>query len=216
MINLDDDLEYFSYAMPTGPVEAADVQGLVRHFQSRNRRPRLEFCRELWPGVPSLLEGAGFELEIAAPIMLLPREGWLPIEPVIPSHLAVGSEAGELRKIANVAFGMPDDDTADNSSTAEQLDTGSLLGALCEIDGKAVGCGYAQGNQTVREIAGIGTLPDFRRRGIASSVITTLLTKFFLDGGKVAWLTPGDDGAEAVYTKLGFKPAATQVNYRLP
>lgn len=216
MINMADELEYFSYAMPIGPVAEADVEGLVRHFQSRNRRPRLEFCRELWPDVPAQLEAHGFALEIAAPIMLLPRESWLPVEPVIRSRLASGNDAGSLRKVANIAFGMPDDESGDDSSTVSQLDTGELLGALCEIEEQPVGCGYAQGNRLVREIAGIGTLPQFRRRGIASSVITTLLTKFFLDGGKLAWLTPGDDGAEAVYTKLGFKPAATQVNYRLP
>lgn len=215
MINVEDPLEYFSYAMPIGPIGDADVEAIKAHFKSRDRRPRLEFCRELWPDVPPKLEAAGFELEIAAPMMILPVTGWRPMEPMTPARLATPDEAQILRKIANSAFGMPGGDDDNVESSRQQIETGELLAAICEIDGQAIGCGFAQGNQSVREIAGIGTLDGYRRRGVASSIITVLLTKFFLDGGQLAWLTPGDDGAEAVYTKLGFEPTATQVNYRL-
>jgi predicted GNAT family acetyltransferase len=52
----------------------------------------------------------------------------------------------------------------------------------------------------------------YRRRGYAGVVIRALLDRFFTAGGEIAWLTPGDAGAERLYTNLGFVPTATQLN----
>jgi hypothetical protein len=157
MINGDDRLEYFSYAMPVGEIGAGDVDALVAHFRSRDRKPRLEFCRELWPEVPAHLEAAGFTKEFEGPVMILPRSQWRGGAARVPARLATGADALTLRKVANQAFGMPEDE-GDERQSAIQIDAGALLAALVELDGKVVGCGFAQGTTAVREVAGIVTI----------------------------------------------------------
>jgi predicted GNAT family acetyltransferase len=61
------------------------------------------------------------------------------------------------------------------------------------------------------ELAGVGTRPDHRRKGVALAVSSFLLRQFF-ESGKVVWLSAADAAAQAVYEKLGFELAGTQVN----
>lgn len=65
----------------------------------------------------------------------------------------------------------------------------------------------------VTEVAGVGTIHSHRRRGyggIATAYAT--LKAFELTGATLAWLTPGDDGADRVYRRLGYAPKATAVH----
>jgi predicted GNAT family acetyltransferase len=69
----------------------------------------------------------------------------------------------------------------------------------------------------VTEIVGVATLPGFRRRGIGALVTAhTVRAAATLAGVTLPWLTPGDNGADRVYRRIGFSPAATAVHLADP
>ncbi len=212
LITAEDPLTYFNYAVPTSPPTPGDCQALIAHFIAASRSPRLEYFADLWPQVGPMLEQHGFSVERTAPIMALRREEYAGNH--TKARPAAPSDACAMRTVSGIAFGMESDPSSD-AQTAQSLSDGSLLGAVSESGG-VVACGMAIGTARVREIAGIATLPEFRRQGHARSVICCLLDQFFGSGGEVAWLTPGDDGAERLYESLGFRTVGTQVNYVFP
>ena len=90
---------------------------------------------------------------------------------------------------------------------------GRLRCAMALSGGREVAAAVIVGIGSVAELAGVGTLPEMRRRGAASSVSVALLEAHFAGSGDFAWLTAGDDAAAGVYTRLGFRHAgAWQVN----
>jgi predicted GNAT family acetyltransferase len=60
------------------------------------------------------------------------------------------------------------------------------------------------------EIAGIGTLARFRRRGAGSAVSAALAADHFSRGGALAWLTAADEAARRVYLGIGFRPTGAR------
>jgi predicted GNAT family acetyltransferase len=85
---------------------------------------------------------------------------------------------------------------------------------LVRLDGVPVAtAGWTAVADGVTEIAGVGTLHSHRRRGLGA-IATAFATQqaFELAGATLAWLTPGDDGADRVYRRLGYTPKATAVH----
>jgi GNAT superfamily N-acetyltransferase len=65
----------------------------------------------------------------------------------------------------------------------------------------------------VSEIAGVATLPAVRGRGLGALVTAAAVEAVRdLAGVRLAWLTPGHDGADRIYRRAGFAPAATAVH----
>jgi len=82
------------------------------------------------------------------------------------------------------------------------------------IDGRpaAVGRWIAQ-DGSLGEIAGIVTLPEFRRRGAAATIVSVLLRGVFASGRNIAWLNADNEQARSVYAKLGFRTIGSLLNY---
>ncbi len=82
-----------------------------------------------------------------------------------------------------------------------QLRTRMRLGAirclLARLDGVPAGAGSALPASGAAEIAGIGTLPEFRARGIGSAVTARLVDRLFAGGTDLAWLTAGGESGRA-------------------
>ncbi|MCC7230026.1 MAG: GNAT family N-acetyltransferase [Fimbriimonadaceae bacterium] len=216
MIHPKDPLVWLNYAVPISEPNAEDTTELESHFRGLGRTPRLEFFTDLWPTVEPFLLERGFVCEKRMPVMLL---NLLDRKSRVGVHFAREAsldDLAEARYVSNVAFGMPELDPKPDEQAQAALESGRHLASVVEIDGRIVGSGFAVGTTSVREIAGIGTLPEFRRQGIATAVIEELLDRFFRDGGEIAWLTPGDEGAQSLYQGLGFQPIAEQVCYSIP
>ena len=209
----DDPLVWLNYAVPLREMTAQDARDLKDHFIANKRRPRLELFQDLWPESCRSLESEGFICTHKMPVMTLDATDYMPNE--TSARLANPGDGWTLEQIQAQAFnGSPSEERA--KSTDENLANGSLLASITEIDSTPVACGFGIGTREIKEIAGIGTLEAYRRRGAARAVIAVLLNKFFEDGGKIAWLTPGDDGAQSLYSSIGFQPNATQVCYEYP
>lgn len=80
--------------------------------------------------------------------------------------------------------------------------------ALAFLDGAPVGTGYSilsdgRAGPCVY-VAGVGVLPEARGRGIGAALVSWLIARAFERGATLAHLHPDDDGAAALYARLGF------------
>ena len=177
----------------------------------------MEFFVDLWPDVALALEEKGFRCDKRMPIMVLERSNWQGLDHDHDVRPVDYSTFSELNVVLAEAFGVepPEESDPYDNPSFQRIMSGATLASVILADGKVVGAGFGVGTEQVREIAGIGTLVAYRRRGIAAAVIADLLDRFFGEGGEVAWLTPGDEGAQSVYARLGFEPIAEQVAYEL-
>lgn len=210
------DMVYVNYAVPTGAAVDADaVRALVAAFQEHERTPRLEFRAEAHPYLAGTMSEAGFVVEHIQPVMACEPSSFTP-QPtpgVEVERLGPDSDLRAFLEVANLAFGMEEPvDERKIARTRKGVSEGHWNLAMGRIGGVSAGTGYLGPFEGVAELAGIGTHPNFRRKGVASAVSTVLMDDFFRSGGSLVWLSAGDDGAQAVYERLGFRTVATQMN----
>lgn len=214
--NPADTLIWTNSSIPVEECTVEDARALVRRYAETGRTPFLEFSIDLSPAVPPVLEKAGLVCLMRAPVMLLDQAAYRPVAYRDRARIPNPKELEEGIAVSAAAFGFPPPQADRTERAIEAIGAGRMLAAV-GVDGeRVVAAGQAVGNRRVREVVGIGTLPEFRRRGYAAAVIGCLLDQFLDSGGEFAWLTPADDGAESLYTKLGFEPSATQVFYGPP
>ena len=224
MLNIDDPLKYLNGAIPIQEPTQSDVAWLISAYRDNCRTPFLEFFSDLWPSLPQTLEEAGFVKENEHPIMILRRTDWTTIE--LPFEISISRSTVDdcdlLARVTSSAFEDCDDiSIAAQRSQGEMerflraISSGRWLAVLARYANGIAGAGLAVGNNSIREVAGVGTLPKFRRRGVARAVTSALTEWHFENGGELAWLTPGDAGAEGVYSSVGYRHAGTQVCYSL-
>jgi ribosomal protein S18 acetylase RimI-like enzyme len=116
--------------------------------------------------------------------------------------------------------------------------TGKLRCAVGAVDGQVVGVGSLvpmdRGDTAFRgevfvdisrvpidgrpitglgELAGVATLPGFRRLGVASAISGALTSEHFALDGRTVWLAAGSDEAARVYSALGYQVLATRLLY---
>jgi predicted GNAT family acetyltransferase len=101
----------------------------------------------------------------------------------------------------------------DEAEVAEQR---SLLAreaqrlAYATIEGRMAAVAVLQASA---ELGGVATLPVFGRRGAAAAVSHHLAALHLGSGGKVVWLSAGDEAAHGVYAKIGFTGAGAVLHY---
>jgi GNAT superfamily N-acetyltransferase len=82
---------------------------------------------------------------------------------------------------------------------------------LASLGGEAVGTAYCLRSDgpagPAAFLAGVGVLPEARRRGIAGAMSFWLVERAFADGARLAHLNADSDEAARVYSRLGFSPA---------
>lgn len=212
---------WLNYAVPTDDSAPSDesIDEMEAAFVARERQPRLEIIVDLWPIVVEALKQRGYATEMRVPLMLVtPQRPVVEPKPLSEVRL-LGAQDDFGPGIACGGAAFADDETVTDAAverTRNGVASGRFLVAEIERDGKVVGSGVAVGDDQVREIAGIGTRPEYRRQGIASAISEALVRVHFSRGGEIAWLTAGDDAAEAVYAGLGFERAGSQINLSKP
>ena len=216
-------MTFMNYAIPAQPeVDVRDLPRTVERmrelFRERKRVLRFEFLEPIHKGLGAALKECGLKLEREAPLMVCGRGDLIDFvnHDVQVRTLDAGVTDEVLKELLLVgrrAFGVNDEvvKPAEIVEQREHLGAGRYRTAYATIDGVVVGIG----SMTVQtdELVGIGTLPEHRRRGVAASVSSFLVREHFLRGGKMAWLSAGDETAEAVYRKIGFHTVGVQSNY---
>jgi ribosomal protein S18 acetylase RimI-like enzyme len=223
-----DPLRFFNYAHPLEPVggDLNEPLALLKAtFIARQRLPRFEFVEEYAPDLPAALCAAGFEEEgryqlmVCTPATYRPALAVLGLEIVL---LTPDSQAADIRAYIEVQRRAYDEDVPgpvsdDRVKDFRQRREGTGHAYLARLGGvpSCVGA-YMSPLDGLTEIAGIGTLPEYRRRGLASALTARAAEDAFAGGVEIAFLTANDARAGRVYERIGFVPYATGLAYAVP
>lgn len=201
------DHPYLNYAVPAGgATEWAGIDALREAFAQRGLQPRLEFVAERAPGLEDALAAAGFAVQARIPVMTCPAHDLREVPPpegVVIARVLDGGDVRPLLEVQAAAFG---DGPPDEAAVRGYHGRGLLARAEGVPAGAASRSAIAEG---VSEIGGVGVLERFRRRGIAAALTAAAAAEAFAEGAELCFLTPGDDGAERVYARAGFRRAGT-------
>lgn len=218
-----DPLEYCSYAIPDGPVQGEVTGPLARLrslFRERGRRTRFEFLERTAPRLASLLEEAGFLLELRAPLLTCSAAAVtaVPVEGLEIVPVTAGSPPALARAFLTVrdrAFGARTEQPSEQAARAwlrgRARAGAELLGFL---DGEPVAVASATPPEHgLSELAGVGVLEHARARGIGGAITAAAARAAAVAGAELVFLSPGSDGARSVYERVGFRPQATMLHY---
>ncbi|WP_406092884.1 GNAT family N-acetyltransferase [Kitasatospora purpeofusca] len=112
-----------------------------------------------------------------------------------PAELAVRAEA------------LKADGTAER--LAVRITTGRTALAAAFGDGTALCAGQHNPVGEVTEVAGVGTLPSARRRGLAQAVTAALVAHARAGGARTVFLSAADEDVARIYRRAGFRSFAT-------
>ena len=211
-----------SYAVPSArePADWSQAIAAMREaFESRGRRPRLEYFHELHPGLAWALEEAGFAQDMSVPVMTLAPEDLAKPTSAEGSYVRLtADDADRLEPFLrgqSLAYGGDggEDALVWLPHLLEGLKAGRSWVARLEQAGEFVSGAMIQGAE-VGELAGVWTLPDKQKQGLAFRVCQRLLSDYFAEG-RECWLSAAE-GALSLYEHLGFERVGTQLNYGWP
>lgn len=208
LIHDSDPLIYFNYAMPLPErtFTASDVTALIEAFQRRGRTPRLEYLTEAAPDLEPLLKAAGFVEELRAPLMSCRQA----LDPRVADGATIDlvTEPEDLfpvGRIQSVAFG--DAELDPERGVRERQATIARGGAiaLARVDGEPAGAGtLSRPRADASEVAGVGVLPEYRRRGLAAALTARLAREGLARGTGMIFLQAANDDAARLYERAGF------------
>ena len=132
-------------------------------------------------------------------------------------HIGLASDDRDIVDAADVGAEAYDDEVYPDPLRRLVAQGGTLAIARDPKKGLAVGAGMATpAHEGVSEVAGIGVRVRYRRRGIAGALTACVTREAFKRGVELAWLTPGHDDAERIYSRAGFVRASEQLHISKP
>jgi GNAT superfamily N-acetyltransferase len=223
--NPSDDLRFYNYGVPVEPVSClpdGTLASLRAVFAARNRLLRFEFIQETAPDLAAAFAAAGLAEEGRNPLLVCTPDS-LRCAAEVPGlairRLTPESPRADLAAFISVqgrSFGEedrvdPTDAQVDDLRRRSGQGSHYFLGLLNDIP-------VAAGAHTApldgfTELAGIATLAEYRRRGIAGALVTVMTQAAFQAGVQVAFLSAADEHAGRVYERVGFQPYATALAY---
>jgi ribosomal protein S18 acetylase RimI-like enzyme len=219
------------YARPTigaGTFEADDVERVRARQRALEVPEAFEWVAETSPGAQQAVAASGLAVHMH-PLMVLdasaPHAAPAPAK-VVVRKVRVDDDLRLIGAVGHLAFGAPGTAAGDVGTEAlaaaatptsdaalefqrERLRVGRTVTiAAFTSDGAPVAIGSHQPLDGVSEIVGVGTLPAFRRRGIAAA-ITALLIEDALRQVDTVFLSAGDEDVARMYGRLGFRRIGT-------
>ncbi|MFZ3557477.1 MULTISPECIES: GNAT family N-acetyltransferase [unclassified Streptomyces] len=211
---------YVNYAtpLPGATPTAADVRALIAGFRERGLVPRLEYVPDAAPEAAAALAAAGFTPEAEHTYLVCTRDTL-----VLPSGPAVEAPTGEddyLALDATLAEAFSGEFQS-SPEGAERLrrteEDGGAVRFVRAEDGTVAGGALCSASAVrTAELAGVGTRPAHRGRGIAAAVTAELARVLLHErGADSVWLEYGGEGSRRVYERVGFRPRGTRRYIRL-
>jgi GNAT superfamily N-acetyltransferase len=208
-----------NYAVPDQDARpgAGDIEELVTFFRRRGRIPRLEYIEDSAPRVWSALAAAGFTVERRTPVMI--ATSGTPLTPRSPAGIIIRAAVDEAdlaaaAAVQHHAYGRPAPGPHDIARLARLAQGGGIVAiALDEASGTVMGTGLVDvtgESRTVGELAAVGVLAGFRRRGTASALSAWLARTACSRGIGVVFLEAEPD-EEQIYRRTGFTDVTTKI-----
>ncbi len=221
--DLSDSNPYRNYAvpLPDADPEEKDIAGLIDWFVSRERKPRLEYLPQAASALEAKLRAAGFEAEGLLPLMTL-RPGNLELIP-LPEGIEflrplTDKEFRAVAQAQNEAYGAGEATDADVARLRNNVQlAGEVLAACDAVTGRVVGAGlYTPSHDEVTEIAAIGVLQPYRRRGIAAALTARLARIAQEHGITLPFLMAEGQVEQRIYERAGFELRTQILHISLP
>jgi GNAT superfamily N-acetyltransferase len=203
-----------NYAIPDDDAEPSgdEVDAMVKVFERRGRRPRLEYAAEAAPLLEAILCARGFELERRLPVMTCrparPRGALATPGDFVVALAETDRDHADAMVVADEAFGEPA--AAPSAAAIAARRRMGAAGAAVVLarrrsDGEPAGSGLFQIPRAgVSEVAAVGTRVGFRNCGVASAVTARLLAAAAETGVELLWLTSEGPREERIYARAGF------------
>lgn len=220
---------YFNYAIPDQAIESDPVESLAElrvKFTDANRIARFEFLEAFSPHLPDILTRHGFIEEARQWSMVCIPQSFRHA-PVVPdlqtTWLTSDSAETDIRDFivtqrAGFNGNEIEQELLPDQGTIQQMRHNLAQGwhaLLGRVNGQPAGVAvFSSVIQSMSEVAGIATLPGYRRRGIASFLTALAVQAAFEHGAKTICLTAEDERAGRVYEGIGFKPFSIMLAYR--
>lgn len=215
---------YLNYATPLPGVRptARDVAALVGAFRERGLLPRLEFAPGAAPTVERALREAGFSTEaVNEYLVCTPSTLTVPSPagaPGTPAPLLVETPSTEedfvsIDAALSEAFAGAFASSPEGAARLRRIqDGGGAVRFVRAPDGGCAGAASCSAPAVdTAELAGVGTRPAFRGRGIAASVTAALTETMFERGARSVWLEYSGEGSRRAYERVGYRPAGTRL-----
>jgi ribosomal protein S18 acetylase RimI-like enzyme len=216
------DNRYLNYAVPDdGAAPSIDETiALIDWYENRHRLPRLEYDTATAPLVEPALMAAGFRDEGRLPVLLfddrtprMPEPDRICFRPPLTDQDTRG-----MLEVQAEAYGgeRPSDDDVRRRRTQTDFQSRSLIAEDIEL-GLVVGAGStAPIVAGVTEIAAIGVLPAYRRRGIATAMANHLALDACARGAAAPFLMAAHDQERRIYQRAGFTDIGEILHISLP
>lgn len=198
-----------NYAIPNDDAEPTleQIEGLRRAFQRRERLPRLEFLPAAAPAVEPALLSAGFVTEARLPIMTCTTAQLRQASPPRGVDVVMVTAREGLREAAevqNAAYDAPEPTEADIVRLERTVAAGGVVALARHADGQALGSGLVTApNEGFAELAAVGVLPVWRRRGVAAT-LTGALGRVALTTGTQMLMLMAYESEQSIYARAGF------------
>lgn len=214
------------YARPTpGRGLAVSTDG-VAAVCSRQRElgttVALEWVVELAPELGEAAAAVGLECN-AMPLLVLEHPLRAGVVPGVTTRVLAADDPALPAAVAAVEVGFGTPGTAQGAAGAAERDAAVdavrnglgfrrglirdghlvMVAAETEVGPIAGGAGVPRG--TVAELAGIATLPAWRRRGVGAMVTAALTRAMAAVGVETVFLSAGDEDIARVYERVGFR-----------
>jgi ribosomal protein S18 acetylase RimI-like enzyme len=198
------------------------VADLIEAFRGRGLKPRLEFAPNTAPAVEPALRAAGFTTEEVHEYLVCTPDTLT--MPGAGESLAGGSTPAvetpvtdedylDLDGALSEAFSGEFANSPEGAARLRRMqENGGAVRMVRSADGRcAGGAGSSPVAVGTCELAGVGTRPAHRGRGIAAAVTATIAEAMFAQGAESVWLEFSGDGSRRIYERLGFRPQGTRL-----
>jgi ribosomal protein S18 acetylase RimI-like enzyme len=211
-----DPLRFLNYAIPDGDVDAtaADVERLRATFREHDRLPRLEWLEEIAPRLAGVLGAAGMSEELRTPLQACEPDELVDAPAEVDDLTIVAVGEADLRDCENlqrVAFGEAP--LADDQEP-RGLSGGAVLARSADVPVAAAS--WTRVVDGVSEIVGVATAEPWRRRGLAGALTAAATRAAFEADASLCILSPGNETAQRVYARAGFRRVATMLHWSDP
>ncbi|OPF70742.1 GNAT family N-acetyltransferase [Streptomyces antioxidans] len=211
---------YINYAtpLPGARPTAREVLELIKAFQIRELTPRLEFAPDAAPAVEAVLREAGFGVEATHEYLVCTPErlarGMAAVPVAVP---ATDEDYRAIDAALSEAFASAFTASEEGAARLRRLqEDGGAVRFVRAPDGGCAGAATCSAPAVgTAELAGVGTRPAFRGRGIAAAVTAALTGTMFARGTRSVWLEYSGEGSRRVYERVGFRPRGTRLYMRL-
>lgn len=208
----DSTIPEITYARPSAPLTGGiqeHLAGVRAAFARHGRVCRWEFLADLFPDFPKLLVQNGFSPPIARPLMVVTPAAFRPEHSARADIRKIdASETRAVSQMLGMAFGGNEGEMPLISDEEPDFLLASLARGTAAYAAFSNGTPVAAGSHAplgdTTEVAGIGTLPAFRRQGLAGAVTSALVADAFAQHCTCVFLSAADETVQRLYARLGF------------